>query len=137
MKIVFGVRPLKAGERYATKDESIAKGQIRQFGLYAITEARLEEGKRKKIVKAPVSISKYARQKMEKEILTLIRQINVMEDSLEYITTPNQVDGVKQLIREQKKLLDDLFRKQAEQIKMWDDAGQPETMPKKKIVKKI
>lgn len=131
IKINYGSKPLGKNERRPTVQEAVDKGQVRYFGLMAITDASLEEGKRKKLVKAPISISKYARDKLEKEILALISQIQSMEDSLEWIKGPNQVAGVKQLIKEQKQLLNDLFKKQAEQIKQWDVAGKPITLPRK------
>ena len=131
MKINYGSKPLTMNERRPTVQEAIDKGQVRYFGLMAISDARLEEGKRKKLVKAPVSISKYARERLEKEILTLMRQIQSMEDSLQWITGKTQVEGVKQLIKEQQVLLNNLFKKQKEQNEAWEAAGRPDSLPRK------
>lgn len=54
-KIVYGVRPLKKGERYANMQEAAQKGQIRYWGLYKVDNIMrnitINKGKKKKNTK--------------------------------------------------------------------------------------
>lgn len=56
-KIVYGVRPLKKGERYATMEEAAKKGQLRYWGIYKVDNIMkniaINKGKKgkKKIIK--------------------------------------------------------------------------------------
>lgn len=131
-KLNYGSRPLELGERRPTKQEAINKGQVRYWGLHPITEAQMNVGKRKKVITQPLTYSKYAREKLDKESENIERQLIIMELQYDMSNRKDYKTFVNDMIKETKLLLKEFYRLMREQIKAWEAADI--VKPKKKKV---